>query len=211
MNREPGTNRLEAFSDGVFAIAITLLILEVKAPDGAGSLAHRLGEAWPSYASFLISFAVIGTMWLNHDRMFQLIHRSDHGVVLANLFLLLVISAIPFPTKVVGDELNRGTFADQRTATILYGVTFVAASIAFPLLWHAACRGGGRLLAPDLPDRERLIQTRRNLLGFPIFASATVVALWSPAASLAVFGALTIAYLMPSGPLDRLLVRGREG
>jgi len=167
VNREPGTNRLEAFSDGVFAIAITLLILEVKVPDGAGSLAHRLGRAWPSYASFLISFGVIGTMWLNHDRMFQLIHRSDHGVVLANLFLLLVISAIPFPTKVVGDELNRGTFADQRTATILYGLTFVGASIAFPLLWHAACRGGGRLLAPDLPDRERLIHTRRNLLGFP--------------------------------------------
>jgi len=92
--------------------------------------------------------------WLNHDRMFQLIHRSDHDVVLANLFLLLAISAIPFPTKVVGDELNRGTFADQRTATILYGVTFVAASIAFPLLWHAACRGGGRLLAPDLPDES---------------------------------------------------------
>ena len=143
--------------------------------------------------------------------MFQLIHRSDHGVVLANLFLLLAISAIPFPTKVVGDELNRGTFADQRTATILYGVTFVAASIAFPLLWHAACHRRGKAARAGPPGRERLIQTRRNLLGFPIFGSATVVALWSPAASLAVFGALTIAYLMPSGPLDRLLVRGATG
>jgi len=92
---------------------------------------------------------------------------------------------------------------------VVYGLTFVAASIAFPLLWYAACRGNGRLLAPGVTPAARLTQTRRNLLGFPIFGTATLVALWSPVASLAVFGALTIAYLMPSGPLDRLLVRNR--
>lgn len=100
---EADTNRLEAFSDGVFAIAITLLILEVKIDAGGGSLAHRFAQAWPSYVSFLISFAVIGTMWLNHHQMFRLVRTTDHGVVVANLFLLLVISVIPFPTKVLGD------------------------------------------------------------------------------------------------------------
>ena len=111
--------------------AITLLIIEVGVAKEGGSLADRLAEQWPSYAGFVISFAVIGIMWLNHHQMFREIRAADHGLFVLNLALLLVISFIPFPTKVVGEELGGGSFADQCTAALFYGLTFLAVSFAF--------------------------------------------------------------------------------
>jgi uncharacterized membrane protein len=100
------TERLEAFSDGVFAIAITLLILEVQLPDGSGSLTHRLGEAWPDYMAYVTTFVTIGIMWANHHAIFRLITHAGHGIVVANLFLLLAVSFLPFPAKILGEELG---------------------------------------------------------------------------------------------------------
>src|SRR5260370_13608306 len=102
------TGRLEAFSDGVFAIAITLLILEVHVGGQAGaSLARQLAHAWPSYTGYVISFVTIGIMWANHHSMFRLIDRSTHGLVVANLLLLLCVSFVPFPTKVLASAGGR--------------------------------------------------------------------------------------------------------
>jgi uncharacterized membrane protein len=205
MGSEVDTGRLEAFSDGVFAIAITLLILEVRVADTRGPLTHRLAEQWPSYVSFLVSFMIIGIIWINHHQMFHDIRASDHGLVVCNLGLLLVVSVIPFPTKVMGDELRGGAFADQRTAALLYGLTFVALSVMFNALWlWAAYRR--RLIEPDVPQPRVDARTRRSLLGIPSYALATLLAFWSPEVSIALYGGIALSYLLPGGWLDRLLV-----
>jgi len=96
------TSRIEAFSDGVFAIAITLLILEIKVPPpGSGELSLALARQWPSYLSFLMSFAFIGIMWINHHRLFTHIARSDDVLLILNLLLLLGVIVVPFPTAVL--------------------------------------------------------------------------------------------------------------
>src|SRR5262245_44621623 len=103
-------NRLEAFSDGVFAIAITLLVIEIRPPelDGGESLAHALGQQWPAYLGYLLSFLVLGVMWLNHHRIFEPVRRVDGAVLVLNLNLLLWAALIPFPTAVVADFLRDG-------------------------------------------------------------------------------------------------------
>lgn len=137
MPREGGSagltaGRVEAFSDAVLAIAITLLVLELHVGSGEGSLAHRLGEQWPVYVSYLLSFVNIGTVWLNHHSIFSRLRGVDHGLILLNLLLLLIVSVLPFPTAVLGDALQEGDFADQRTAALLYSGNFLFASAADP-------------------------------------------------------------------------------
>src|SRR2546423_2932329 len=141
------TGRLEAFSDGVFAIAITLLILEVHLSGQPGvSLARQLALAWPSYTGYVISFVTIGIMWANHHSMFRLIDRSTHGLVVANLLLLLCVSFVPFPTKVLAEHLPVAG-KDQRTAVLFFSGTYVAIALFYNLLWRVAATGN-RLIAP---------------------------------------------------------------
>ena len=113
---EKETSRIEAFSDGVFAIAIALLILEIKVPTAENDLAAQLLRQWPSYVAFVISFAFIGIMWINHHRLFTHIRRADNALMILNLALLLGVTAVPYPTAVLAQHLNRG---GQRTAAIL--------------------------------------------------------------------------------------------
>ena len=191
-----GTQRIEAFSDGVFAIAITLLILEVRLPpeDEGVSLAHRLGEAWPGYVAFLISFLVIGIMWANHHSDFHLIARPTHGLVVANLLLLLCVSFIPFPTKILAEEL-RHAGADQTTAAIFYSGTFVVTAAFFNVLWRVAATNNRLIVA----GREATAAgvTRRYRFGVPSYLAAAVVAIWSVPLSLAIDGGLALLYLLP--------------
>jgi uncharacterized membrane protein len=191
---DPG--RLEAFSDGVFAIAVTLLILEVKVADDGGSLAAQLRHAWPSYAAYAISFIVIGVMWINHHRMFTALVAVDHTVIVANLALLLVISFIPFPTKLLGEHLTAGTAADERTAVVLYGATMIAVSVVFPALWWSMMRNPA-LLKPRITPEVARAELRRNLVGFPTYVVITAVGFVAPKLSLAGFGALALFYLLP--------------
>lgn len=190
-----GTGRLEAFSDGVFAIAVTLLILEVKV-SGSGTLLHQLVDAWPSYAAFVVSFVMIGTMWINHHRMFHALAVVDNTVLVANLALLLVISFIPFPTELVSENIAHGTTADARTAVVFYGLTFVAVSVVFPLLWWAIVRNPSNT-TPELTRKMARDGMRRNLLGLPTYAAFTLLALVSPTISLLCFGLVAIFYLLP--------------
>lgn len=132
---ESETTRLEFFSDAVFAIAITLLVLDIKIPPREESLVPALIHQWPSYAAFLLSFACIGIMWINHHRLFSLIHRADDTLRLLNLLLLLGISAVPFPTAVLAEHL-RGP--DRQLAALMYNATFVYIAIAFRALWRYA-------------------------------------------------------------------------
>jgi uncharacterized membrane protein len=134
------TARVEAFSDGVFAIAITLLVLNLKVPSGsAGHLGEALAAQWPTYAAFLLSFAFIGILWVIHHRLFNHIRRSDNGLLFLNLLLLLGITVVPFPTALLA--AHYGT-ANRTVAAAVFNGTYVVLAVFFNVLWHHAVRAG---------------------------------------------------------------------
>ncbi len=190
------TARLEAFSDGVFAIAITLLVLEVRVPGGNGTLAHKLADAWPGYIGYAISFVTIGIMWANHHSVFRLIARTTHGLIVGNLLLLLTVAFLPFPTTVLAEHLRHGG-ADQRTAAVFYSGTFILIAIGFQVLWQVASRGN-RLI---LPGREAAADqiSRSYRWGVPSYVVSTLLALWKPPAGLALVGAMALFWTIPRG------------
>ncbi|MBA2712872.1 MAG: DUF1211 domain-containing protein, partial [Rubrobacteraceae bacterium] len=116
------TNRTEAFSDGVFAIAATLLVLELKIPHAeSGGLLGALLEQWPSYATYVVSFLTIGIIWVNHHAILDRTRRVNRALLFINLIFLMVVAAIPFPTAVFADYLKEGH--DERLAAAIYGGT----------------------------------------------------------------------------------------
>ena len=137
------TARIEAFSDGVFAIAITLLILEIQVPPQTphGGLRRALLNLWPSYLAFLASYMTIGVMWLNHHRLFTLINKKDDGLIAFNLLLLLGVTWLPFPTALLAEHLL-GSHADQKVAALVYAGSFLALAVVFNVMWHYAIRVG---------------------------------------------------------------------
>src|SRR5260370_22524348 len=143
---EKETARIEAFSDGVFAIAITLLILEIKVPQEASSkeaLTKALVRQWPSYVAFLSSFATIGIMGINHHRLFTHIRRADHGLLVLNALLLLAVVVVPFPTALLAAHWGH---PGEKVAAIVYSGLFVVVAAFFNLLWRYAAGGTPRLL-----------------------------------------------------------------
>src|SRR5882724_8319589 len=126
-------NRLEAFSDGVFAVAITLLVLEINVPGGE-NLWHQLKEEWPSFASFFVSFWVIGIIWVNHHGVIDHLKRADRGVLYLNLLVLMSVVLIPFATALMADHLKSG--ADEHVAAAVYAGAFVLMAVAFAVLWE---------------------------------------------------------------------------
>jgi uncharacterized membrane protein len=135
------TARIEAFSDGVFAVAITLLIFQIHVPthEPPGGLRIALVDLWPSYLAFLATFMTIGVMWLNHHRVFSMIAKRDDALIALNLLLLLVVTWLPFPTALLAEHL-RGPHADQQTAGLVYATSLFVMSIVFNVLWRYAVR-----------------------------------------------------------------------
>src|SRR5262249_21688214 len=134
------TTRIEAFSDGVFAIAITLLVLEIKVPEQPkNGLARALLDQWPSYASYLVSFFVIGIIWINHHAIFDHLEHADLRLLFLNLLLLLWVGLLPWPTSVLGTYMEHGG-ADERTAAILYTGVMTLVGTSFGALWTYATR-----------------------------------------------------------------------
>jgi uncharacterized membrane protein len=192
------TTRLETFSDGVFAIAATLLILEIHA-SGHGTLTHQLLHLWPSYAAYGVSFVTIGIMWVNHHEIFRHIERANRTFLVFSVLFLMVIAFIPFPTEILAAHLNDG---DARAAAVFYGLTNVAMAAMFGVLWFYAARGD-RLLGPD-PDRKAVTGISRSFLpGVPAYALATLSALVSSWIAVALFGALALFYVLESSLLGR--------
>jgi uncharacterized membrane protein len=189
------TARIEAFSDGVFAIAITLLILEIKVPMPAGGpLGEQLLRQWPSYISFVISFWFIGVMWVNHHRMFTLIKRSDTLLLIFNLLLLFGVTVVPFPTAVLAMHLGQ---PDQRAAVMLYNGTYIFIAIAFNLLWRYAVSKKGHFLGADvdLSSAEKI--SRQYGLGPVAYILSFVLGFYSVRASLGLDFALAIFFALP--------------
>jgi TMEM175 potassium channel family protein len=185
------TRRLEAFSDGVFAIAITLLVLELAVPTG-DHLWHQLGDEWPSFAAFFVSFWVIGIIWVNHHGVVDHLKRADRGVLYLNLLVLFTVVFIPFPTALLAEHLKSGV--DEQTAAIVYASSFLAMAIAYGLLWTYITRHR-ELLGVELSDEEVRRTSITFLIGNPFYAAAVAVAFVSPAAVLVIIGALAVYYM----------------
>jgi uncharacterized membrane protein len=183
--------RVETFSDGVFAIAITLLVLTIAQPSNYANLAHQLGERLPSLAAYAVSFLVIGIMWLNHHTVFTHLRVVDRGIFYWNLLLLMTIVFIPYPTEVFGEALRRGEGA--RTAAIFYSVTMTINASMWACLWLYASIGRRRL-SEQFPESQRLISTVLFVSGTAIYAVSIAIALVSPYACLAFHGALALYY-----------------
>jgi uncharacterized membrane protein len=188
--------RLETFADGVFAIAATLLILTVDgAVEGHGAdLGESLRHAWPSYVGYVVSFVTIGIMWTNHHTVMSLIARVDRRFLLANLGLLMCIAFVPFPTRLLAENI-RGDGAES--AALAYGFTLTATAVFFNLVWFYAERGR-RLLRADADPRIVAGLNRTYLPGPWIYLGATLVALASPTASALLYLAIAGLYVFES-------------
>ena len=192
------TTRLEAFSDGVFAIAITLLILEVKVPTPAmsqvaGGLWRALVAQWPSFVSYVISFATIGIMWINHHAMFQYIRRADRGLLLLHVVFLLLVSFVPYPTSLVAAYVMT---AEGRTAALIYGGVFTAIALAYNAIWWYGVRDRS-LLGGEVHVAGLRTISRRYRVGPLLYAAATLMAFVNVAASLALYAALALFFALP--------------
>ena len=191
------TGRAEAFSDGVFAVAITVLVFGLL-PIGTHKLnAHVLLQAWPQYFAYVVSFLTIGIMWMNHHTILAHVTRVDRPLLVINLLLLMGIVAIPFPTVLVADNLTQpgGT-----AATVTYGLVMIAISIGFAGLWIYVATHAPALGAVVPPEA-----LRRSIPGFTgglvAYVAATLIAAFvSPVAALIMFGLLAVYYLFEHLP-----------
>jgi uncharacterized membrane protein len=160
--RELRTGRMEAFSDGVFAIAITLLILEITVPTGSqDDLLRAVGDQWPSYLAYVVSFSTIGGVWLAHTAITEYLGRANAMLIRLNLLLLLVVSFLPFPTRLLAEYT--GDDEAGRISTTIYGVTLLTAAVLVSVLWRYAVRE--RLVRPDMADEEVQTLTKSRVRG----------------------------------------------
>jgi uncharacterized membrane protein len=188
------TSRLEAFSDGVFAVAITLLVLDLNVP-GGDDLWHQLKEEWPQFASFFVSFWVIGIIWVNHHGLLDHLKRTDRPVLYLNLLVLMTVVFIPFSTALMAEHLKSG--ADEKVAALVYALAFLAMGIAFNLFWTYIVKHRSEL-GVEIPDEEVRRMSVGFMIGSPLYVVAVGVAFISPAVVLIIIGAVA-AYYMVAG------------
>jgi len=186
------TNRLEAFSDGVFAIAATLLILNVVEP--AGPLGEGLLQIWASYVAYAVSFVTIGVIWINHHGVMAQIAKVDRLFLLVNVIFLMLIAFIPFPTRLLAEHI----MADgAQAAALAYGITLTGTAVMFNVMWQYAAHDK-RLLRENASERAVRGITRSYLPGPFIYLVATVSAVVSPQLSAVLYAAIALFYVLES-------------
>jgi uncharacterized membrane protein len=191
------TGRAEAFSDGVFAVAITVLVFGLL-PIGTGKLDHTvLLQAWPQYFAYVVSFLTIGIMWMNHHTILANVARVDRPLLVINLLLLMGVVAIPFPTALVAEHL-RGSGGND--ATVTYGIVMIAISAGFDGLWVYVATHAAALGAPLPPEALRRSIPGFTLGGAAYVAGTLVAAFVSAVAGMVLFGALAVYYLFEHLP-----------
>jgi uncharacterized membrane protein len=191
------TGRIEAFSDGVFAIAITLLVIEIGVPhtgEGTRLFGALLGQ-WPSYLGYVISFLQIGVIWANHHNRFRFIVRSDHLLLFLNILFLMCVAFIPFPTALLAQYLE-GTGAERTIAGAVYAGTLAVTAIFFTLLWVYAV-AGYRLVDRDLDPSLLRTMTRRYVFGMVAYLATFALAFVNVAASLILIVFLALLFVLP--------------
>jgi len=190
------TGRIEAFSDGVFAIAITLLVIEIGVPHVEGAaLSQTLVEQWPSYLAYAISFLQIGVIWANHHNRFRFIARSDHLLLFLNILFLMCVAFIPFPTALLADYLL-GSGAERTTAGAVYAGTLAVTAVFFTLLWLYAA-ANYRLVNRNLDPSLLRAMTRRYVFGMFAYLVAFAIAFVNVAASLILIVVLALLLFLP--------------
>jgi len=200
--------RLEAFSDGVFAIAITLLVLDIHVPEARSgvSLAHQLGAQWPSYAAYLTSFLTIGIIWINHHAMIRRLRAVDHTIMTLNLLLLLTIGVLPFTTALVAAYVKQGH--GQHLAAAIYSGSYLLMSIVFAATNRHILFAKVRLHRVELAERERRSIIARGVAGLAPYLLATGLAAVSAYAALAICGAVAVFYALPVASADSAAASG---
>lgn len=187
MTRETG--RIEAFSDGIFSIAATLLVLDLKPPAATIPFWQGVVNQWPGYASFLLSFLLIGIMWINHHRLFSHITHSDDALMAANLLLLLGVVWIPYPTSLMAQALVTERF---REAAILYNGSYLVLALLFNVLFFT-CTSRGLV---DKKSTGARVTGKRYLLGIVVYALCFALTWWNVPLSLAVNAGMALFFLL---------------
>jgi TMEM175 potassium channel family protein len=187
------TVRLVAFSDAVFAITITLLILEIRPPTDDTHLLHGLLALWPSYLAYAVTFLFIGQVWANHHVMFDHIRAADRFVLLLNTLLLMVVAFLPFATSVLAGALRSGH--GQRTAVVFYGITFAVTALSFNAVWQYACRH--RLLSEALAPAGATAISTRFQLALAWLATGALLGAALPVLGVVVIAAFNAYYWLP--------------
>jgi uncharacterized membrane protein len=201
--RQMHTGRMEAFSDGVFAIAVTLLVLDLAIANNTGSqhdLLGALGGKWPFYLAYVVSFATIGAVWLGHSLITEYLQWADSILVRLNLLLLLVVSFLPFPTHVVGEFI--GVDRAERVAVTIYGLTLLCTSGLLSVLWRYAVHE--HLVRPDADDTELSLLTQRLTPGLAGYAVLLVLGLIFPVVAVIGYFLLALFYIVPTRLPGRL-------
>jgi uncharacterized membrane protein len=194
--------RLEAFSDGVIAVAITLLALDLHVPNpgGPGSLAHNLAHEWPNYVAYVVSFLTIGIIWVNHHAMLRRLVRVEHSVLMFNLVLLLTIVVLPFSTALMAEYLTRSS--GERLAAAVWSGSFLVMSLAFFAMQRHLLVSKQHLLQANLTPELRKVVLRRNTFGLLPYAIATAAALLSQYLTLAICAGVALFYALPQTTSD---------
>jgi uncharacterized membrane protein len=190
--------RLEGFSDGVFSIAITLLVFTIAQPANYHDLTGELARRWPSLAAYVVSFAVIGIMWLNHHSVFTHLAHVDRPLVYLNLLLLLTVVFLPYPTGILGEALRQGVGA--KTAAVVYSLTMTLNACAWAALWLYAS-SGRRLLADTFPEAQRRRASFLFTIGTLPYAISIAIGFLNAYACLAFHALLALYYALD--PLSR--------
>jgi uncharacterized membrane protein len=206
------SRRVESFSDGVFAVAITLLIFSLL-PIGQGTLSYRtLGHAWPQYAAYVVSFLTIGIMWMNHHVLFGHVRLVDRPLMVLNMLLLMGVVAIPFPTALVAEHLIGPNASGGRPAAVVYGVVMILISLCYNAIWlhlisHASSLGirfsKQQLLAsmPRVGGPLTRLRIPRWSVGLGGYLAGVLVALAGSAVwALAIYGLLAVYYMFNQLP-----------
>ena len=194
-----GTGRLEAFSDGVFAIAATLLILEIGVDTSRGNLGSQLTHIWPSYLAYATTFLIIGIIWINHHHCVALMRRVDRPFLFINLLLLLTVSFMPFPTKLVAQYLQK---PGEKDAVIAYAVTMLLMACIYNIWWRYA-RGDRRLISEAVSNASLDAVDRAFNPGIPSYGLVLVMAFISPLASVIITLGLAVFYLPSAALFER--------
>jgi len=196
---EPDTTRFETFSDGVFAIAATLLVLEFSVTSTV-NLGDQLVHLWPSYLAYVTSFVTIGIIWMNHHHTVSLIGRIDRTMLFINNLLLLTVAFLPFPTGLVGKAIQQGQ--GEQAAALAYAGTLVVMAILHQFWWQYA-RRERRLIADGMPDSALRAVDRAYWPGVPMYGAVFVVAFFSPLAAVVITFAIAAFYLPSAALFDR--------
>ncbi|MFJ4668376.1 TMEM175 family protein [Kitasatospora purpeofusca] len=199
LRRQLRTARMEAFSDGIFTMACTLLVIDLAVPSGSTHLLHAVAGQWPSYLGYLVSFATIGAIWLAHSVITEYLDHASLWLMRLNLILMLSVTYLPFPTRLLAEYIREGD--SERVATTLYGLSLLMTTALLYLFWRYAVHAG--LVRPDADEADVQILTRRLTPGLIAYVALIVLGLVVPVAAVVGYLAIALYYLVPLGRARR--------